>query len=207
MKFSFYALAFFMTVVLCLMSSSTIAADRALPDATAALQASFVAKGQASIDRLQQDKTQVLCTAHARTSLPAAVAQQISALSLATIKPPSNGQYLGDFTRGETIALNGSGLQYNDDPAKPVGGNCYACHEMAASELAYGTLGPSLKHYGKLRGNSQAMLEFAWGKLYNSNVQMPCSKMPRYGHRGILTEQQMQDVMAFLFDLASPVNQ
>ena len=205
MKFSFYALAFFMTVG-CFKSSSTIAADIIQPDATVALQASFVAKGQARIDRLQQDKTQVLCTAHARTSLPAAVAQQISALSLATIKPPSNGQHLGDFTRGETIALNGSGLQYNDDPAKPVGGNCYACHEMAASELAYGTIGPSLKHYGKLRGNSQAMLEFAWGKLYNSNVQMPCSKMPRYGHRGILTEQQMQDVMAFLFDPASPVN-
>ena len=206
MKFSFCALAFFMTVG-CFMPSSTLAADTALPDATAALQASFVAKGQAKIDRLQQDKTQVLCTAHARTSLPAAVAQQISALSLATIKAPSNGQYLGDFTRGETIALNGSGLQYNDDPAKPAGGNCYACHEMAASELAYGTIGPSLKHYGKLRGNSQTVLEIAWGKLYNSNVQMPCSKMPRYGHRGILTEQQMQDVMAFLFDPASPVNQ
>ncbi len=31
--------------------------------------------------------------------------------------------------------------------------------------------------------------------------------MPRFGHRGILTEQQMKDVMAYLFDAASPVNQ
>jgi sulfur-oxidizing protein SoxX len=30
--------------------------------------------------------------------------------------------------------------------------------------------------------------------------------MPRFGTQGILTEQQIKDVMAFLLDPASPVN-
>jgi sulfur-oxidizing protein SoxX len=30
--------------------------------------------------------------------------------------------------------------------------------------------------------------------------------MPRFGAAGILTEQQLRDVMAFLFDPQSPVN-
>lgn len=207
MKSYFYPLALAMIVVLCQRPSSLCAAEIAVSAVNATLQASFVAKGQASMERLRQDKTQALCSTHARAALPTEVAEHISALNRATIKPPSDGRYLGDFKRGETIALTGTGLQYNDDPTQPAGGNCYACHELAASELAYGTIGPSLKHYGKLRGNSAAVLEFAWGKLYNSHAQIACSKMPRYGHRGILSEQQLQDVMAFLFDPASPVNQ
>lgn len=207
MKSTFYMLAVTVTWVLCHVPSSTRADDIVRPDVNAALQASFVAKGQATIERLQQDEVQALCTAHATATLPAEVAAHISALSRATIKPPTAAQYLGDFKRGEIIALAGTGLQYSDDPAEPAGGNCYACHELAAGELAYGTIGPSLKHYGKLRGNSTAVLEFVWNKLYNSNVQTPCSRMPRFGHRGILSEQQLQDVMAFLFDPASPVNQ
>ena len=35
---------------------------------------------------------------------------------------------------------------------------------------------------------------------------MPCSTMPRFGHNGVLDEQQVKDVTAFLFDPASPVN-
>jgi sulfur-oxidizing protein SoxX len=30
--------------------------------------------------------------------------------------------------------------------------------------------------------------------------------MPRFGEAGILTEQQLKDVMAYLFDPTSPVN-
>ena len=33
-----------------------------------------------------------------------------------------------------------------------------------------------------------------------------CSTMPRFGHNGILTEQQMKDVVALLLDPESPVN-
>ena len=157
--------------------------------------------------RLTQDETQRLCTQHAALPLPRKVAARITALNRATVKPPSDGAYFGDLKNGEVIAQTGTGLQSSDDPAKPAGGNCYACHELAGSEMAFGTIGPSLRQYGKLRGNSPTVLAYTWGKLYNSNAQMPCSNMPRFGARHILSEQQLKDLMAFLFDPASPVNQ
>ena len=172
-----------------------------------AMKASFEAKKQATMDRLDQDETQQLCTQHAEAPLPPAVAKQITALNRATVRPPKDGQYLGDWKGGEVIAQTGTGFQSSDDPAKPAGGNCYACHELSATEIAFGTIGPSLRQYGKLRGTSPVVLAAAWAKLYNSNAQMPCSNMPRFGHRGILTEQQLKDLMALLFDPASPVNQ
>ncbi|MGD9603273.1 MAG: sulfur oxidation c-type cytochrome SoxX [Gammaproteobacteria bacterium] len=187
--------------------TTAMAADRAALDAvSAAMRAAFETKKQATMDRLEQDETQQVCTEHAGQP-PADAATRVLELNRATIRPPADGQYLGDFRQGAVIAQTGTGLQFSDDPAKPNGGNCYACHELSPTELAYGTIGPSLKHYGKLRGNSPQVLEYTWGKLYNSQATMPCSNMPRFGHRGILTEQQLKDVMAYLFDAQSPVNQ
>ena len=42
--------------------------------------------------------------------------------------------------------------------------------------------------------------------IYNPNATFPCTNMPRFGANGILTEQQIADVMAYLFDPASLVN-
>jgi L-cysteine S-thiosulfotransferase len=173
----------------------------------AAMEASFEAKKQATMDRLVQDETQKLCTEYGAGPLPPDIAEKISVMNRATVQPPADGAYLGDWKAGEVIAQTGTGLQSSDDPTKPAGGNCYACHELSGTEIAFGTIGPSLRHYGKLRGNSPIVIEAAWAKLYNSNAQMPCSNMPRFGHRGILTEQQLKDLMALLFDPASPVNQ
>jgi sulfur-oxidizing protein SoxX len=191
---------------LCATAPLTLA-DDASPDVGAAMRRSFEAKHQAGMERLNQDDVQALCTRYTPASLPPAAAALIQQASLASVKPPAAGQYLGDYRRGEQIAQTGTGLQSSDDPAKPNGGNCYACHQLAASELAYGTIGPSLQRYGKLRGQSPAMLEAAWRKLYNPQADVPCSNMPRFGHQKILNEQQLKDLMAFLFDPASPVNQ
>ncbi|MFA9275470.1 MAG: hypothetical protein ACEQSE_11415 [Candidatus Aquirickettsiella gammari] len=51
------------------------------------------------------------------------------------------------------------------------------------------------------------ILKYTWSKLYSSHAYNACSVMPRYGAGGILTEQQMQDVMALLLDPKSPINQ
>jgi sulfur-oxidizing protein SoxX len=64
-----------------------------------------------------------------------------------------------------------------------------------------------LYNYGKLRGNSQAIVDYTWGKLQNAKAYNACSGMPRFGHTGILTEKQIKDIMALLLDPASPVNQ
>lgn len=201
-----WMLAALLTIGCCSAAVAGKPADT-LAQTRAAMQASFKDKGQATLARLDQDETQALCTRYAPAQPPGAAIQKIVALNQAAIRYPDDGQYLGDWKSGEKIAQEGKGMQSSDDPAKPSGGNCYACHQLGKSEIAYGTIGPSLLGYGKLRGNSEAMLKYTWGKIYDTKAVMPCSNMPRFGHMGILTPAQIKDVMALLFDPQSPVNQ
>ena len=170
------------------------------------LKASFKARGQAGLDRLDQDDTQKLCS-QARDKPSKDMADRIEKQNLATIKYPADGKLVGDWKKGEKIAQEGRGKQYSDDPAGPVGGNCYACHQLSPQELAYGTIGPSLYRFGKLRGYGTDTQRYAYGKIFNSEAFAACSTMPRFGHNGILSEQQIKDVTALLMDPASPVNQ
>ena len=174
--------------------------------AAAMLRASFKPHGQAKLDRLDQDETQRLCSEYAGRALPAPLAEKIQQENLATIRYPADGKLLGDWKNGERIAQSGQGFQYSDDPAKPAGANCYACHQLAPQELAYGTIGPSLYHFGKLRGFTEETRRYVWGKIYNAEAFTACSNMPRFGYHRILTEQQIRDVVALLMDPASPVN-
>jgi len=181
--------------------------ERISADASAMIKNSFKARGQAGLDRLDQDDTQRLCSQAAGKTPPRDVAERIEKQNLATIKYPADGKLLGDWKNGEKIAQDGRGKQYSDDPKGPVGGNCYACHQLAPQELAYGTIGPSLYRFGKLRGYTVETQRYAYGKIFNSEAFAACSTMPRFGHNGILSEQQMKDVTALLMDPASPVNQ
>jgi sulfur-oxidizing protein SoxX len=176
--------------------------------ATAMLKASFHEHGQAKLDRIDQDEVQRLCSEYSGgRQMPKEVAERIEKSQLATIKYPADGHYLGDWKAGERIAQSGVGKQYSDDPKQPSGGNCYACHELTKAELAFGTVGPSLRNFGKTRGFTPEMQKYTYAKVYNSEAFAACSNMPRFGHQGILTEQQMKDVVALLMDPASPVNQ
>ncbi len=170
------------------------------------MKASFQAKGQAGMDRLDQDKTQALCSLHAPGAPPAAAAAKVVAANEASVKFPADGKFLGDWKRGQAIAEEGTGEQYSDDPAKPSGGNCYACHELDKQQIAYGTIGPSLYHYGKNRGQAEPLLKLTWSMIYDMKGYSVCTAMPRFGSKGILTEQQIKDVMALLYDPDSPVN-
>jgi len=131
---------------------------------------------------------------------------QIEAAQLATVKYPSDGKYLGDWKEGEKVAISGKGLTWKDKADAVNGGGCYNCHQLSHTEIAHGTIGPSLKDYGKLRGNSEDILKYTWAKIYNAKSFNACSLMPRNGDSGLLTEKQIQDVMAFLLDPESPVN-
>jgi sulfur-oxidizing protein SoxX len=141
-------------------------------------------------------------------------AKAIEAAELKTVKMPSDGKFLGDWKEGEKIAQSGRGLTWSDKADAANGGNCYNCHQMDKKEISFGNLGPSLYNYGKLRGvtdpnaaASKPIVEYTWGKLWNARAYNACSQMPRAGHKGILTEQQLQHVMALLLDPKSPVNQ
>jgi sulfur-oxidizing protein SoxX len=182
------------------------AQDDVAARAAAVMKASFKARGQAGLDRLDQDETQRLCSQASGKAPPKDAAERIEKANLASIKWPADGKYLGDWKNGEKIAQEGRGKQYSDDPAGPVGGNCYACHQLDPKEVSYGTIGPSLLGFGKLRAFAPDEEKNAYGKIYNSDAYDACSNMPRFGHNGILTEQQIKDLVALLMDPASPVN-
>lgn len=175
-------------------------------EVTDVLRASMVDKNQATLDRVEQDDVQRLCSKPRAEPANLDAMNAVRANSMAAVKHPADGDYLGDWQAGAEVANNGRGLQYSDDPTAPNGGNCYACHQLDPREVAYGTLGPSLTNYG-LRGQSDAVLQYTWIKMWDTHAYNTCSHMPRFGAQGILTEQQLKDVMAYLLDPASPVNQ
>jgi len=190
-------------VVGCATAPSDVDVSR---QAAAVLKGSFKASGQAGLDRLDQDETQRLCTQYANKPLPKDVAEMIEKLNTASIKWPADGKWLGDWKNGERIAQEGRGKQFSDDPKGPVGGNCYACHQLTPQEVSYGTIGPSLYQFAKLRGYTDETRKYAYGKIWNADAYSACSNMPRFGHSQILTEQQIKDLVALLTDPDSPVN-
>lgn len=173
--------------------------------ADAVMKASFKDRGQAKVDRLDQDETQRLCSQYPEKR-PPAVAKKIEALNLKLVKYPADGKMLGDWKEGEKIAQSGVGKQFSDNPANPAGGNCYACHQLTKAEISFGNIGPSLYNFGKLRGNTEVTQKYTYGKIYNAQAYSACSNMPRFGHSSILTEQQIKNVTALLLDPNSPVN-
>jgi sulfur-oxidizing protein SoxX len=180
------------------------------------MQASFRDQGQAKMDRLVLDDANRECMTADVSGKPIdeKVGQAIEAANLATIKWPAGGQYIGDWKEGEKIAQSGRGMTWTDAAGSENGGNCYNCHQISKEEISFGTLGPSLYNYGKIRGvsnlyapESAAIIQYTWGKIYNARAYNACSQMPRAGHKGILTEAQMKHIMALLLDPKSPVNQ
>ncbi|HJV02866.1 MAG TPA: sulfur oxidation c-type cytochrome SoxX [Burkholderiaceae bacterium] len=196
-----------MAGVLAIAGCATVATDTDYGKAALALlKNDFKSKGPATMERmLNQDEAQRLCSEYP-SERPKDVAAQIEANQMKTIKYPSDGKYLGKWQDGEKIAQNGRGMQSSDKVGDANGGNCYACHQITKEEISFGNIGPSLYNYGKLRGNSDEIMKYTWGKIYNSQAYSACSNMPRFGHSGILTEAQIKDVMALLLDPASPAN-
>ena len=186
----------------CASMSDQEASQKAL----AVMKASFVERGQAKLDRLDQDEAQRLCSKPPAMELAKDVTARIEKENLASIRYPADGKLIGDWKSGERIAQTGIGKQFSDDPKVPSGANCYACHQISKAEISYGTIGPSLYNFGKLRGTSEPIQRYTYGKIYNAQAFSACSNMPRFGHNGILTEQQMKDVTALLLDPNSPVN-
>jgi sulfur-oxidizing protein SoxX len=155
--------------------------------------------------RVVQDETQRLCSQY-HNNPPLDVFNAILAREKATVVFPSDGTVIGDWRQGEKVSQDGRGGQFSDRPNIVNGGNCYACHQMAKSEVSFGTLGPSLSEYGKIRKFSPEEAKAVYAKIFNSQSVRPCSSMPRFGYHKFLTELQMKDVTAYLMSPESPVN-
>jgi len=176
-------------------------------------KAAFRDQGIAKVDRINQDLGQKACSSEQPPT--EAVAKQVEAQAMASIKWPAGGNYLGDWRQGERLAQNGRGMTWTDSTTATSanGAQCYNCHQISREEISFGTIGPSLYNYGKLRGvkdpydpASAAIVQYTWGKIYNPKAYGACSNMPRFGHMGLLDENQIRHVMALLLDPQSPVN-
>lgn len=196
----------------CTSSPSAADVDKATAEM---LKNSFQDRGIAKVDRLVQDDANRECVAAnvAGKQIDEKIAKAIETANMKTVKWPADGKFLGDWKEGEKIAQSGRGLTWTDKAGEANGGNCYNCHQISKEEISFGTLGPSLYNYGKLRGvtdpnaaSGKPIVEYTWGKLWNSRAYNACSQMPRVGHMAILNEKQLKDVMALLLDPASPVN-
>jgi len=185
-------------------------------DIVAELKGSFADKGVATLDRLNQTPLQAACSEAAESGkeLDPDVKAKIESTILENIPYPADGQYLGDWRKGEAIAQNGKGLQFSDPAGSPNGANCYACHQLTPKEISFGNQGPSLLKYGTLRGikdpnspDALPIVKYTWARIWNTHAFNACNPMPRFGDAGILTTDQMKDVMALLLDPTSPVNQ
>ena len=206
-----------------LASLGALAACTALPSSAdldaltaQAVQRSFRDEGIVKTSTLTLDETLQVCNQSDVAGQPVdeATEKRLLEANLKTIRWPSDGRFLGNWREGEKLAQSGRGLTFTDTASTPNGGNCYNCHQITKEEISYGTIGPSLYNYAKLRGisdpsspDARAIVEYTWGKIWNSKAYNLCSNMPRAGHKGILTEAQVKDIMALLLDPKSPVNQ
>lgn len=205
----------YLTISVALIALVGCAYSPTTADIVANLKGSFTERGPAKLDRLDQTSLQAVCSEVAETGkdLDKAVREKLEASVLANIPYPADGKYVGDWREGERIAQNGRGLQFSDAVGVANGANCYACHQLSPAEISFGNQGPSLLKYGVLRGvkdpaskDSEAIVKYTWARIWNGHAFNACNGMPRYGDAGILTTEQIKDVMALLLDPASPVN-
>ncbi|MCE9570235.1 MAG: sulfur oxidation c-type cytochrome SoxX [Rhodocyclales bacterium] len=189
-----------------LLAAHSAAADPAhRAQAIATIKKDFQPRGQASLDRLAEDGLQAICN-RTGNKPPDYIAKQMEADQMAGVKYPADGKLMGDWKSGEKLAQSGRGFTWTDDPGLPVGGNCYNCHQISPKETSFGTIGPTLYKFGKLRGNTAEIQKYAYSKIYNAKAYNLCSEMPRFGHAGALGEKQIKDLVALLLDPESPVN-
>jgi len=162
-------------------------------------------------DRLRQDELQEACSELKGGQIDSATAEKVTQLARDSMVYPEGGIELGDWKKGQAIAENAFGFRVghkvDDHSARETGGLCINCHQLEKEKTGRsGTLGPSLIGYGKTRGNTEQTRQHVYEIIYNAHALFPCTNMPRMGANGILSQQKIADVMAYLLDPDSPVN-
>lgn len=169
--------------------------------------------------KYQQDEAQIICSQYKkREDMPAQAIQKVIELSSKSFHYPQWGIYMGDWREGKKIVESARGGRFasygfSDNP-NDKGGNCYACHLIEKGQPG-GTMGPNLYQYGKRWNitkenlNSPQAIESiktVYQIIYNSWAMFPCSSMPRFGHNGNLSPEDIANIVAFLLHPDSPVN-
>ena len=181
---------------------------------TAALGETMVASAYPGLPetltrRTIQDEQQRLCSRPPSQKLSSDDAARIVQAARASIKYPDSGKLSGDWKTGEQLAANAAGMRVRNGRVEKVAQNgalCVNCHVLDPKNVNAGNLGPALTGYGRQRGSSNEIIKYTYEKIYNSWAFYPCSNMPRLGHNGFLTPDQIAHVVAYLVDPQSPVN-
>ena len=155
--------------------------------------------------RIEPDEPQRVCS-QMNPKLSPETEKKLIETAKAAVTYPADGNVIGDWKKGQQLAQRGTGGQFSDKADGPIGGNCYACHQLSRGELSFGTLGPSLTEYGQIRKFKPEEAKIAYAKIWNAQTVQPCSNMPRFGHNKFLSVEQIKDLTAYLFDPESPVN-
>ena len=61
-------------------------------------------------------------------------------------------------------------MTWSDPAGAPGGGSCYNCHQIGPQETSFGTVGPSLFQFGKIRGYGPDVQRYVYGKIYNAKA-------------------------------------
>ncbi|MGM0554122.1 MAG: sulfur oxidation c-type cytochrome SoxX [Pseudomonadota bacterium] len=167
-----------------------------------------VPEGGVALQRMVQDEIQALCSLKGEPD--AGTAGQVVAAARNVYQSPEGGPRLGDWRRGAELARSGYGYRVghrpDDHSQHEPGANCYACHRLDPAEDNYGTLGPSLMHFGRTHGTGPVALDYTHRVISDPHQFFPCTHMPRFGGNRFLSEEQIRHVMAYLLDPESPVN-
>jgi sulfur-oxidizing protein SoxX len=159
--------------------------------------------------RLEQDRSQGICSKIAGAQLTQEEAAEVVKLARESIRYPASGKFAGDWKVGNKLAHDGAGdriLRGKLEKRKENGGLCQNCHALAPGEINVGNVGPGLTGYGLQRGNSEAIAKLTYERIFNAWAFTPCSNMPRLGATGHLTPEQIAHMVAYLIDPASPIN-
>jgi len=169
-----------------------------------------VQEGGTARQRMVQDDVQKTCSNLEGVKPDMETLLEVSKQARETIVYPEDGIKLGDWKRGAELAWSGYGFRVghrmDDHENNEIGGNCYNCHQIGTDRTG-GTIGPSLVGFGRIRGASDAIKKYTYDVIYNSHSAFPCTNMPRFGVSNYLDQQSIADIMAYLLDPESPVNQ
>jgi sulfur-oxidizing protein SoxX len=173
------------------------------------IKTGFSAPSPGLLKRLEQDRSQQICSKIAGEKLTDAESALVVKLARESFKYPASGKLVGDWKIGSRLAHDGAGDRIQGgrlEKRKENGGLCQNCHELAPGEINVGNIGPSLTGYGAQRGNSEAMAKLTYERIYNAWAFFPCSNMPRLGATGHLRPEQISHLVAYLIDPNSPIN-
>jgi len=162
-------------------------------------------------DRLMQDELQKTCSKLKGNPVDGDTAEKVTQMAMKSMVYPEGGIKLGDWKKGQALAQNAFGFRVghnvDDHSKKETGGMCMNCHQLEQSKVERsGTLGVSLIGYGKTLGTDEDAKKHAYQVIYNPHSLFPCSNMPRFGANGVLTQEKIAHLLAYLLDPESPVN-